>query len=203
MIPSADNDQLLRQAAFALILARHSPVTAPDIAKASGIGEEVVRPALDRLAGLGWIDRDSRGRVTGSEGLSLTDGPHRLLLDQGSFQTWCAYDALGIAAALGARATIRTTCAVCSQTLTVLMQAGTPMPSRPEIMWLSDGGSDLRKDFCTPTVLLCSGEHAATWAASHEGRGRTMSLEEAAALGGAAWAESSRLARTLGPSAIR
>src|SRR5207244_13561208 len=65
------------------------------------------RSMLDQLAGAGWLDRDEDGRVTGAAGLSLTTGPHRIALDGTDFRTWCAYDAIGIAAALGADAAIR------------------------------------------------------------------------------------------------
>jgi alkylmercury lyase len=63
---------------------------------------------LDELGAAGWIDRDGDGRVTGSAGLSMKTGPHRLEIDGAAFRTWCAYDSIGIAAALAANAQIET-----------------------------------------------------------------------------------------------
>jgi hypothetical protein len=45
----------------------------------------------------------------------------------------------------------------------------------------------MREDFCAPTVLLCSSEHAETWSERHEGRGRIIDLGAASRLGAGAW----------------
>lgn len=201
MVPLPDSDRRLRQAAFALLLNTHAPVSQAHLAEVTGLRLDSVRAAVARLAATGWIDRAEDGRILGSEGLSIGTGPHRLQLPTGIFQTWCAYDSLGIAAALGADATIETACAVCRRKLTIDMNAGAPGPGRSERLWLADGGSDLRADFCTPTVLLCSADHAGTWAAQHEERGKALDLEEGAHLGAAAWAPSAGLARMLADQA--
>jgi hypothetical protein len=41
---------------------------------------------------------------------------------------------------------------------------------RPELLWLAAGGAYLRAEFCTPTVLLCSPDHANAWAARQAAR---------------------------------
>ena len=103
-------DDAVRRAAFALVLRHRRPVSAADIATvlaASG-GEAPataeVALVVDRLGATGQLDRDAAGAVIGSGGLTLGDGPHGLLLGGREFRTWCAYDAIGIAAALGADA---------------------------------------------------------------------------------------------------
>lgn len=66
--------------------------------------------------------------------------------------------------------------------------AGRLPANRPERLWLASGGTDLRGDFCDPTVLLCSPEHASVWAERQGGHGRALDLAEAALLGAAGWA---------------
>ncbi len=185
--PSAE-DRRIREAAFALLIRNPEPIELRDLARASGVAAAALRPALDRLAESGRIDRDPEGRVTGSAGLSLTSGPHRLRLGSSSYRTWCAYDALAIAGALAADATMSTACAVCDRAIDVVINAGQPALDRPERLWLADGGPDLRADFCAPTVLLCSAGHGAAWAREHGPTGRQLSLAEGAAIGAREWA---------------
>jgi hypothetical protein len=185
---AADLHARIRESAFALLLSSGRPVSPADIGTAAGVPSASITPLLDELARVGWIDRDATGRVTGSGGLSLTDGPHRLSMAGAVFRNWCAYDSLGIAAALAADATIETTCPVCDAVIRVPTVAGKPPAARPERLWLAEGGTDLRADFCAPTVLLCSEEHASAWAERQGGRGRAVDLAEGAQLGREAWA---------------
>lgn len=187
-LPAADLHERIREAAFALLLIERRAIPADEIAAATGAPGSALHAMLDQLARAGWVDRDEQGRVTGSAGLSLTTGPHRIAIGGSGFRTWCAYDSIGIAAALGADAEIRTECAVCGRAIALDTQAGQPPADRPEQLWLASGGTDLRGDFCDPTVLLCSPEHAATWAERQGGRGRAVDVAEAARLGAEGWA---------------
>lgn len=110
-----------------------------EIAAATGASADALPAMLHQLARAGWIDRDEDGRVTGSAGLSLTTGPHRIAIDGTEFQTWSAYGAIGVAAALRANAEIRTTCAVCGHEITLDTPAGQPSEDRPERLWLASG----------------------------------------------------------------
>jgi hypothetical protein len=188
MLDLSAEDRRIREAAFALIIRRPVPIEAADLARASGVSAAALPSALDRLAQLGRIDRDPEGRVTGSAGLSLTVGPHRLRLGSTTYRTWCAYDALGIAGAMQADATISTACAVCDRPIDVVITAGQPASGRPERLWLADDGPDLRTDVCAPTVLLCSAGHGAAWAWERGPTGRQVSLAEGAAMGAREWA---------------
>ena len=187
-LPAADLHEQIREAAFALLLLERRAISPDEIAAATGGSRAGLTPVLDQLAGAGWIDRDEQGWVTGSAGLSLTTGPHRIAIARTEFQTWCAYDSIGIAAALQTDASIRTECAVCGTEIALDTRAGRPPADRPERLWLASGGTNLRGDFCDPTVLLCSPEHAAVWAERQGGRGRAVDLGEAADLGAEAWA---------------
>ena len=196
-LASSDLHDRVREAAFALLLADRRPAASSAIAAMTGATDATLQAMLDELAGAGWIDRDDHGRVTGSAGLSLTTGPHRLQIDGTTFRTWCAYDSIGIVAALSADARIETECPVCAIGISVEVRHGQSAPGRPERLWLADGGEDLRRDFCSPTVLLCSTTHAEKWAHLQGGRGRAVELGEAADLGREAWAGCARAATEL------
>lgn len=198
-LPAADLHERLRETAFALLWTSGRPIPPGEIGTAAGVQADDIARLLDELAAAGWIDRDPDGRVTGSGGLSLTDGPHRLAIGARAFRNWCAYDSLGIAAALDAEAVIETACPVCERSIRIETTGGDPAPDRPERLWLAEGGADLRADFCAPTVILCSSEHADVWAERQAGRGRVVDLSAGASLGRGAWAGCARaVARVAG-----
>jgi hypothetical protein len=127
----------------------------------------------------------------GAAGLTLGPGAHRLLLRDRDYRTWCAYDAIGIVAALGEPGSLSTHCGICARPIALRLPEAA-VAERPERLWLSAGGDDLRTDFCAPTVLLCSPEHGQTWAERQQGRGRLLDLRSAARLGAGAWASPAR-----------
>ena len=194
---SAELGGPVRETAFALLLRDHHPIDATAVATAIGLSAAATRDAIADLARGGRLDLDDAGRVAGAAGLSVTTGPHQLTIDAFPFRTWCAYDSLGIAAALERDADIDTACGVCGRPIGLAMRGGVPERSGPERLWLSDGGADLRGSFCTPTVLLCGADHAAAWAEVQSGHGRSLDLAEAARLGGEAWAGCAAAARRL------
>lgn len=140
-LPAADLHERIREAAFALLLTERKPIAAAEIASTTDVSAGTLPAMLDQLARAGWIDRDEEGRVTGSAGLSLTTGPHRIAIDGTEFRTWCAYDSIGIAAALRADAAIRAQCAVCGAEIALDTRAGRPPASRSERLWLASGGA--------------------------------------------------------------
>ena len=126
--------------------------------------------------------------MLGAAGMTLADGPHGLEIDGHAFRTWCAFDAVGIPAALAVDARIETACGVCGQPISVDVRAGRPSPDPSPRLWLAAGGADMRADFCTPSVLLCSEAHAQAWAERQAGRGKALSLTQAAEEGARNWA---------------
>jgi hypothetical protein len=191
-LPAADLHERLRETAFALLWASGRPIPQDEIGTAAGVQPDEIDRVLAELAAAGWIDRDAAGRVTGSGGLSLSEGPHRLAIGSRAFRNWCAYDSLGIAAALDAEAVIESTCPVCERSIRIETTEGDPGVGRPERLWLADGGADLRADFCAPTVILCCVEHADVWAERQAGQGRVVDLTEGARLGREEWASCAR-----------
>jgi hypothetical protein len=192
-------DEQVRWTAFGLLVRHGRPVAVTDLAGVmpSGADSEAVSEALSRLGAGGQIDIGQGGAVIGAAGLTLGPAPHRLLLRGRDYRTWCAYDAIGIVAALGEPGSLSTHCGICARPIALpLPDAATA--ERPERLWLSAGGADLRADFCASTVLLCSPEHGETWAQRQGGRGRLLDLRTAARLGAGAWASPAREVARLG-----
>lgn len=187
----------LREAGFTLILRDRQPVEVTDLAAVAGIDVASAGGAVNALAQEGWVDLDESGRIVGAAGLSLSTGPHGLSLGGAAFRTWCAYDSLGIAAALAADGRIETNCGQCEAPIRLAFRAGNPERDGPERLWLAEGGADLRGSFCTPTVLLCGEEHGNAWADSQGGHGRLVGLAEAAHPGAADWAGCADAAKRL------
>jgi hypothetical protein len=197
LLPALDAAGLLRQAGFALLLRDREPIDVGDLAAAIGIDAGAAGAAVTTLAEAGWLDLDDTGRVIGAAGLSLAIGPHRLTLGDAPFRTWCAYDSLGIAAALGVEASIETNCGQCGAPINLAIRGGVPERAGPELLWLAEGGAELRGSFCTPTVLLCGEAHGAAWARAQSGHGALLDLAEGARRGGAEWAGCADAARRL------
>ena len=177
----------LREFAFGALVARPAPVDPDLLAKLSGLDRDAVEASLRRLVEAGRIDRDASGGVLGAAGLTIADGPHALKLGDHQYRTWCAFDAIGIPAALGMDARVETACTVCGRAIEVDLVGGRAPGADPARLWLSDGGADMRADFCTPTVLLCSESHAREWAVRQGGRGQVLDLQSAAAEGDRSW----------------
>ena len=97
-----DAEGPLLAAAFRLLLAEGRPIPIQRLAAALGRDAEPVEQALDRLARAGRTRRNQAGEVTGSLGLSVEPTAHELTVEGARRWTWCAYDAVGILAALGA-----------------------------------------------------------------------------------------------------
>ena len=197
LLPAQDAAGLLREAGFALLLRDRGPVEITDLAKAIGMDVAAAEPAVTGLARAGWLDLDESGRVVGAAGLSLVTGPHHLTLGDAPFRTWCAYDSLGIAGALATDAQVETACGQCGTTISLAFWAGVPDRSGPELLWLAEGGTDLRGSFCTPTVLLCGEDHGVAWSLAHGGHGELLDLAEGARRGATEWARCAAAARRL------
>lgn len=188
LMPTVDAGSQLREAAFALLLRDQQPVTASTLVALTGLSPESTRRSIRTLADAGWLDLDIDGRVAGAAGLSLVKGPHRLTVAGAPFRTWCAYDALGIPAALGRDAELTTTCGQCERDVRLQFHDGRPDRAGPELLWLAEGGADLRGSFCSPTVLLCGPDHGHAWGEAQGGHGELLDLETASRRGGSDWA---------------
>ena len=101
--------------------------------------EDVCR-TLESLAAKGLVVLAPTGEVVGSAGLSLAPTPHRLRIQGQHLYTWCAEDAIGIPAALGADAEVASACACCGEPIAIEIRAGHLVRSAPAgvQLWLAE-----------------------------------------------------------------
>lgn len=148
--------------------------------------------AADALASLvkrGRAEVDDRGRLIGIHGLTLGRTRHSIEHAGQTHNTWCAFDAVGIPAALNISATARSDCPACRQKLAVEINAGTPA-ERPFVIWIPGGDCvDLRADFCAHADMYCSPDHVARHLDATRVSGEAVTLDRAASLGRATWAD--------------
>ena len=148
-------------------------------------GEAITPPDASvarQLANQGRAELDEKGRLIGIHGLTLRPTGHRFVTSERTYQTWCAFDAVGIPAAMGVEAIAYTDCPACGQTLTVA--ADDP----DVVLWLPGGAyNNLIADFCARANLYCNREHLDRERAEDEGQ--VLTVTEAAALGRQTWAD--------------
>jgi hypothetical protein len=104
-------------------------------------------------------------------------------------QTWCAFDALAIPAALGWTATALTTCGSCGADLAVALEDGEP--AGEAWGWLPPGDCEhVLRDFCSSADLFCDRSHLDAWrAAAGDPPGEPHPVAALADLGRTAWAD--------------
>ena len=151
-----------------------------------------VEQALDGAAMLvaqGRAEVDEAGRVLGIHGLTLRNTRHRFDVAGRPRTTWCAFDSVGIPAALRLDAVVRTDCPTCGARVTVEIGAGTPRGS-DALLWLPrPPATNLLAEFCSSADLFCNLDHLHDRVDATRVPGRVCDLAAAAALGRTAWAD--------------
>jgi alkylmercury lyase len=147
--------------------------------------EEVVA----RLVDAGRLELDDEGRVLGVHGLAARPTRHRIVTDARAVHTWCAFDAIGIPAALEVDAVAETSCPSCEQPITITVQAGAVGGGNALCLWFPSADCrHLVEDFCRHANVFCSREHLVATVGG-EAAGAVLSLTEAAALGRRTWSD--------------
>jgi alkylmercury lyase len=151
---------------------------------------ELAAKVVAELVASGRAEVDASGRLVGVHGLTLRATRHHFVHAGRVLRTWCAFDSVGIPAALALDATAHTDCPTCRRSLTVEIRAG---EARDEILvlWLptSDDRSNLMNDFCATADLYCSEEHLRQRIGPGGGSGRMADLAAGLALGREVWAD--------------
>jgi alkylmercury lyase len=164
-------------AAGLALLRPGQPVTVEELAKRAERTPGELEALGDRVA------MDAEGRIIGLCGLSLEPSPHRLTLAGVGLYTWCAYDAVGIPAAMGLDATVETSCPLCGVAIALDITAGWPRMEAALVAWrpTTAPGSAVRQEFCPSANLFCSRSHFDAWyeGAGHP-EGRIANLEDLA-----------------------
>ena len=120
---SPEEVAVMRHAFRAILEGR--PARAAELQTGVGLPPAVVDEAIQRLSGRGvLVVEPDTGEITGARGISLAETSHRLLLDGRQRYAFCAVDAVGIPAALGAEATIDSHCHHCRTPLRLTAKDG-------------------------------------------------------------------------------
>jgi len=119
----------VRRAAFRQLLSGR-PALIETVADEAGLSTDVAREAVDLVVSVGMAEVDDR-TIVGMDGLTTRRTRHALVLDGVGLWTWCAYDIVGIAAALGADAVGNTQCGECGRPLEVVIRVVIPRGAPP------------------------------------------------------------------------
>jgi alkylmercury lyase len=178
----------LRDAGFHSVLAGRA-VPLADLAAMVGASET----AGEELAARGLIVLDDARRIVGAHGLSLVEArQHRLTIRGRTFWTWCAIDAVGIAAALREDALAETTCHGCGVAVQMRFARGVMAEaSHPNArLWNARHvrGRSMAGGTCGLMNLFRTPEHLASWqSANHDEPGDAIDLDQAMELGHSWW----------------
>jgi alkylmercury lyase len=203
MNPSPDlgggtaSEHALLATAFGLLLADGRPVSPARLAGALTSDPGQVTRTLARLDRQGRVRLDPAGAVTGSHGLSVTPTRHELLFhedtgEQRRFWTWCAWDAVGILAALEASGRVRSVSPSSGAPVEVTFQAGGLSRADPAlVVFFADadccGSDSVVEGWCPLVNFFEHADAAKAWAAEKAIRGTAVGLAEATDRGKEAW----------------
>ena len=179
----------VRRAAFRQLLAAGKPVPLSHVASASGLTTETTRAVLDLVESAGMAETDD-DLVFGIDGLTTRSTEHGIEIDGVNLWTWCAYDIVGVAAALHADAAGVTACGWCKQTIKVAIHEGKPETSNA-VGWLpNESCANVMEQFCPSALFFCSMDHLDRWRAeSDRASGDALDLERLASHGAHTWRE--------------
>lgn len=189
-VPETPQLDRLRRAAFTALRTGTAP-RLTELAATSDLDVTDARELVGQLmiAGITTIDGDLAGdpSITGAEGLTVETTAHQLNLDGRQLHTWCAFDNVGIPAALAVDAEARTTCPACSAAIRLLLPGGVP-PLSPIVGWWPEvTGGPVNETFCPTARLFCERSHLQTWRAGSGRRGELLSLSQLADRGRTTW----------------
>lgn len=150
---------------------------------------------LIELVGRGRAEVDADGRLVGVHGLTGRATRQGFTHAGRHHHTWCAFDSVGIPAAMSLNATATSACPTCRRKLTVTFQRGDAV-DEALALWLPtpERRSNLMDDFCASADLYCSSDHLRQGVDVDVRPGRVMSLQETGELGRETWADVAHVA---------
>jgi hypothetical protein len=175
----------VRRAAFRQLLSGRAP-SIEEVAAEAELAYETAREAADLVASVGMAEIDE-GTIIGMDGLTTRRTRHRLVVAGVGLWTWCAYDIVGIAAALGTDAVASTRCGGCGRAIDLVIRKG--RLDSAVVGWLPDAScSNVMAEFCPSALLFCSRSHLDTWRAREGiGSGAALDVESLAERGRTDW----------------
>jgi alkylmercury lyase len=183
----------VRRHAFRALLVGHA-MTLGELATATGLTADQVERAIADLRDTGALEVDAGSRVIGAHGLTQRRTEHTIVTTEHTWHTWCALDAIGIPAALGIDAAVRTRCPTCDATIDVVLHQGSPTAEREPILWQPEGPcSHVMDDFCAAANLFCNTDHLEQWRIrAGEPPGRPLTITDVAEHGRQIWSDITR-----------
>lgn len=123
-------DEELRHHVYTATVELGRPPLAAEVAAALGVAAGDVLEGFQRLRSrrLLYLARDT-GEVVMAPPFSAVPTAFLVAAGRRSYFANCVWDAYGIAAALHSAATIQASCACCAQPMTLVIEAGRPLPS--------------------------------------------------------------------------
>lgn len=180
-------DDGLAQEAFRVLLAEERPLSVRELTERLEVDDASIADVLEELSMSGRVETDDEGLLLGIFGLTPKPTSHRIELRGTTFFTWCAFDSVGIPAALQESAEITSECGHCRREihLTVVDEVA---PSGPVVIsWLPRQCDSVREEFCPTVNFFCNEGHFTASTAHGESSGAFLTLEAASALGRDIW----------------
>ena len=182
---------LVRRASFAALRAGAAPRVS-ELAETTGLDLPEIRDVFAQLvsAGIATIEGDLTADplVVGAEGLTVRITAHQLRLGDQALHTWCAFDTVGIPAALGVDALARTICPTCGSGIELVLPSGQPPASSVVGWWPLATSGPINQSFCPTASLFCSSDHLETWrTTTTAGPGEALPLSALAERGQVTW----------------
>lgn len=181
-----DHGSRVAKEAFRILLNDATPLPMATLAERIGTDQRLVKQVLDDLGRVGRAEMDG-GKLLGVYGLTLKPTQHRLALRGSTFFAWCAFDIVGIPAALGESAEIASECAQCQSVVRFAMIDGEPPELPIVISWLSERCDSIRDQFCPTVNFYCDQTHYEAAVAAGQAPDASLSLERAAEMGRENW----------------
>lgn len=178
----------IQRAGLAAIRAgRH--LTATELGSPAGLEPTRAQGVIDSLLAR-QAATVTDGRVDGIAGLTTRPTKHTLTIDGHDRHTWCAFDAVGIPAALGLDAVATTRCGHCHAPIVVTFIAGHAPAAEPWgwLPTLDRVGNQLIDEFCSAADLFCNRHHLEQWRSmAGSPAGEPHPLDELVDIGRAVW----------------
>lgn len=181
------SDLALRIATAGFAALWHGQAARPEELVAAPAGD--LRRAIGELVERGRVEIGDDGGIVGIHGLTLRRTRHGFLHAGQFHRTWCAFDSIGIPAALGIDAEARTTCPSCGAALAVALRAGQPEPTGVALWLPAPNIRHVLVDFCAAADLYCGRDHLVQRVDATRQPGQVVDVEGAAVLGRSAWAD--------------